>query len=411
MVPCFPCHGTAKPRTAKPTHHANQQATLFRPLRNWAGRVERQHHRSTRSSTNRARRLFRRGLDREVTMRAFQLTEPGTAKVHEVEDPEPKPGEVLVKVTGAGVCHSDLHILHAPESLFPTPMTIGHEVAGTIAAFGDGVSSWEEDTPVVVYLAWGCGRCRHCAVGAENYCEAFPRNTPPGPGLGVDGGMAEFISVPNRHVVPIGDLDPVDAAPLTDAGLTPYHAISLSRERISASSTVVAIGVGGLGHMALQILRATSAATVIAVDTDEGRLRQASELGAHHTLPSDDKTAEEIMRMTGGVGADVVFDFVGVEPTLAIAAASIGSNGQITAVGLGGGELPFRSEPIPLHLPWGTTISRPYGGTRRDLQEVVALAQRGDIAVHAERFGLDEATQALDKLERGEIAGRAVLVP
>jgi propanol-preferring alcohol dehydrogenase len=344
-------------------------------------------------------------------MRAYQLTEPGTAEIRRVDDPDPRPGEVLVKVTGAGVCHSDLHILHAPESLFPLPMTFGHEIAGTVAGVGDGIAGWDEGTPVLVYLAWGCGHCRHCAVGAENYCEAHPRNTPPGPGLGVYGGMAEFISVPKRHAVPMGDLDPVDAAPLTDAALTPYHAIALSRERIDPSATVVAIGVGGLGHMALQILRATSGATIVAVDTDEHRLAQAGELGAHHLLDSDANTAGEIMKITKGVGADVVFDFVGVEPTLAMAAASIGSNGQITAVGLGGGELAFRSEPIPLALPWGTTISRPYGGTRRDLSEVVALAQKGEIAVHVERFGLDDAADALDKLEQGRIEGRAVLVP
>ena len=114
-------------------------------------------------------------------MRAFQLTEPGTAEVRQVEDPGPRPGEVLVRVTGAGVCHSDLHILHAPESLFPTPMTLGHEVAGTVAACGDGVTGWNEGTPVLVYLSWGCGRCRNCTVGAENYCEAYravPRLAP-----------------------------------------------------------------------------------------------------------------------------------------------------------------------------------------------------------------------------------------
>jgi propanol-preferring alcohol dehydrogenase len=344
-------------------------------------------------------------------MRAFQLTDPGTAEVREVDDPEPRPGEVLVRVAGAGVCHSDLHILHAPESLFPTPITFGHEVAGTIAGVGDGVSGWDDGTPVLVYLAWGCGRCRKCAVGAENYCEMHPRATTPGPGLGANGGMADFVSVPNRHIVPLGDLDPVEAAPLTDAGLTPYHAIALSRDRIGPSSTVVVIGVGGLGHMALQILRATTGATIVATDTDEGRLAEATDLGAHRTLTSDAGTAEEVMRVTGGVGADVVFDFVGAQPTLATAAACIGNHGQITAVGLAGGEIPFRSEAIPTYLPWGTTISRPYGGTRRDLQEVVALAQKGDIEVHVQRFDLADAAQVLDKLEHGQVSGRAVLVP
>lgn len=344
-------------------------------------------------------------------MRAFQLTEPGQAEVRDVDDPEPRAGEVLVMVTGAGVCHSDLHILHATESLFPTPMTIGHEVAGTIAAIGNGVEGWEVGTPVLVYVSWGCGRCKHCAVGAENYCEMYPRGTTPGPGLGADGGMAEFVAVPNRHVVPLGDLDPVKAAPLTDAGLTPYHAISLSRSRLEATSTVVVIGLGGLGHMGLQILRATSGATIIALDSDERRLQQATELGADRTLVSDANSAAEIMRMTGGVGADVVFDFVGVTPTLTTALASIGNRAQITVVGLGAGEIPFRPEPMGTYIPWGTTITKPYGGTRRDLQEVVALAQKGLIEAHVERFELGEAMQTLDKLERGEIAGRAVLVP
>jgi propanol-preferring alcohol dehydrogenase len=185
-------------------------------------------------------------------MRAFQLTYPGHAEVREVDDPAPGTDDVLVEVDGAGVCHSDLHILHATESLFPTPMTMGHEVAGTVTrAAGDEVA-WDEGTPVLVYLAWGCGQCRQCTIGAENYCEMYPRGTVPGPGLGRDGGMADLVAVPSRLLVPLGDLDPVEAAPLTDAGLTSYHAISLSRERIAPSSTVVVIGLGGLGHVALK---------------------------------------------------------------------------------------------------------------------------------------------------------------
>ena len=184
-----------------------------------------------------------------------------------------------------------------------------------------------------------------------------------------------------------------------------------SRSRITSSSTVVVIGVGGLGHVGVQILRATSGATIVALDTDERRLEQAEDLGADRSLVSDPNSAEEIMRMTGGVGADLVLDFVGVTPTLATAAACIRSGGQITVVGLGGGELPFKSDPIPIQLPWGTMIARPYGGTRGDLQEVVALAQTGHVNVHVNRFELAETASALEQLERGEIPGRAVVVP
>ena len=344
-------------------------------------------------------------------MRAFQLTAPTKTAVNDVDKPEPQGGQVVLKVTGAGVCHSDLHILHATEALFPTPMTFGHEVAGTVDSVAPDVQGWEVGAPVLVYLSYGCGTCRACAAGAENYCEAFPRSTVPGPGLGADGGMAEYISVPARNLVALGDLDPVDAAPLTDAALTPYHAIDLSRERLTPSATVVALGIGGLGHMGLQILRETCGSTIVAVDTDPARLEQAEQLGAHHTLLSDERAADEILKLTGGIGADVVLDFVGVPPTMATAAACIRSHGQVTAVGRGGGEITFAAEAAPIHLPWGATLVKPYGGTRRDLQEVVALAQKGRIDVHVERFGLDDALDVLNKLDAGEIKGRAVLVP
>lgn len=163
--------------------------------------------------------------------------------------------------------------------------------------------------------------------------------------------------------------------------------------------------------MAVQILRSTTTATIVALDTDERRLEQARELGADETLMSDSQAAGSIMAMTGGVGADLVLDFVGVTPTLATAAAAIRSGGQITVVGLGGGELPFRSIPVPVELPWGTAIARPYGGSRRDLQEVVALALQGQVDVDVTRLDLDDAAKALDELEAGEILGRAVLVP
>lgn len=161
----------------------------------------------------------------------------------------------------------------------------------------------------------------------------------------------------------------------------------------------------------MPILRATSGVRIVAVDTDEQRLGRATELGADFTLMSDERAADEIMRITGGVGADAVFDFVGVTPTLTTALACIGNRGEITAVGLGAGEIAFRPEPVGTYVPWGTTIRKPYGGTRRDLQEVVNLAQRGMIDVHVDRFDLTDAAQALERLEQGEVSGRAVLVP
>ncbi|MFA5565628.1 MAG: alcohol dehydrogenase catalytic domain-containing protein [Acidimicrobiia bacterium] len=344
-------------------------------------------------------------------MRAFQLVAPGVTELREVDTPVPGAGQVLLKVTGAGVCHSDLHILHAPATVFPTPMTFGHEVSGTVALAGEGVVGWEEGTPALVYICWGCGRCSACLVGAENYCRAYPRSTVPGGGLGLDGGMADYVVVPARHLVPLGDLDPIAATPLTDAGLTPYHAIAQARSRLNPSSTAVVIGVGGLGHVGLQILKATTGATVIAVDTDEARLAQATELGADHVLLAETNTATDILALTNQVGADAIFDFVGLDSTLDIAGNAVRSAGQIMLVGLGGGTLPMSAIGMAAPVPWGVTVQKPYGGTRRDLAEVVALAAAGRIHVAATAFPLDDAAKVFAQLERGEILGRAVLVP
>src|SRR4051812_9097205 len=145
-------------------------------------------------------------------MRAFQLVEPGQAEIRDVQRPAPAAGEVLLRVAGAGVCHSDLHLVHAPKAPFAVPFTLGHELAGWVEELGAGVRGLREGEPVLAYLCWGCGRCRACVVGAENYCEAFPRGQVPGPGLGYAGAMAEFAVVPARHLVPLGDLDPVASA-------------------------------------------------------------------------------------------------------------------------------------------------------------------------------------------------------
>lgn len=322
-------------------------------------------------------------------VRALRLVAPQQATLEEVPDPEPGPGEVVLAVRAAGVCHSDLHML----------------------AVGQGVSGWEVGAGALVHLCWGCGSCRACVAGADNYCDSHPRSTVPGPGLGHPGGMAELIAVPARHLVPLGNLDPVQAAPLTDAGLTPYHAVAVSRSRISADSTVAVIGVGGLGHVAVQVLRATTGATVVAVDTDEARLRHAEQLGAHRALLSDENTAAALLGLTGGVGVDVVLDFVGGPPTVALAGDAIRSGGQVTLVGLAGGRLQHAAAPPPIGLPWGVSVVKPYGGTRRDLAEVLSLAAAGRIHVQVEPSPLTNALAVPHRLERGQVAGRAVLVP
>ncbi|MEA3054834.1 MAG: alcohol dehydrogenase, propanol-preferring, partial [Actinomycetota bacterium] len=289
-------------------------------------------------------------------MRALQLTKPSVLELVDVPDPVAGPDEVVVRVAGAGLCHSDLHVLHLPFEVFPLPLTLGHEVSGHVESVGANVTAWSGGEAVLVHLAWSCGVCRQCIAGRDNACAAFGRHgTPPAPGLGPAGGMADKIVVPARHLVDIAGLDPITSAPLADAGLTPYHAIAAELDRLVPGSTAVAIGVGGLGHMGVQLLEAMTAATVIAVDLDTAKLDVARRLGAEHALVSDSSTAGAVLDLTGGYGADVVLDFTGVDATIALAAATVAPTGAIRIVGLGGGALTYPAGGDPFALPWGVS--------------------------------------------------------
>lgn len=348
-------------------------------------------------------------------MRALQLTDWKTAPVlREVTEPDPGPGEVLIDVAAAGACHSDLHVMNDFEpGLLPyeLPFTLGHENAGHIAALGAGVDEGygiEVGAPVAVYGPWGCGRCVHCRTGMENYCLHAGEIGAAGGGLGRDGGMAERMLVPSpRLLVPLGDLDPITAAPLTDAGLTPYHAVKRSLPRLVPGSTAVVIGIGGLGHMAVQLLKVLSPARVVAVDLDESKLQLAEAVGADHTVLAGDAVAEEIRRISGGHGCALVVDCVGSQPTVELAAAVSRVMSDIAVVGIGGGTLGVSFFGVPYEASVATT----YWGGVVELAEVVSLAERGLLDVHVERYALDDALETYERLERGEIDGRAVLVP
>jgi propanol-preferring alcohol dehydrogenase len=344
-------------------------------------------------------------------MKAYQIVEPQhDAELREVDVPEPGPGQVLIRIAGAGACHSDLHVMEWPAEAMPgtLPFTLGHENAGRVAALGAGVDGFEIGEPVAVYGAWGCGRCRACRVSKENYCERQAELGSFGGGLGLNGGMAELMLVPSaRLLVPLEGLDPVDAAPLTDAGLTPYHAVKRSLHRLVPGSTVVVIGVGGLGHMAVQIIKAVSAARVIAVDLDEAKLRLAHDVGADQTVRSGPDSAAEIRELTHGLGAQLVLDFVGAEPTLTLAAQIARTDGEITIVGLAGGTLPVAFGRVPFECP----VSIPYWGSAIELMEVLALAREGKITPHVERFPLERAHEAYERMRAGTLEGRAVIVP
>jgi alcohol dehydrogenase, propanol-preferring len=331
-------------------------------------------------------------------------------QLREVEVPEPGPGEVLLKVGGAGACHSDLHLMEWPEGQmnFDLPFTLGHENAGWIEAVGAGVKDLEAGEPVAVYGAWGCGRCRACRRSAENYCERQAEIGVFGGGLGLDGGMAEYMLVPHtRLLLPLGDLDPRDAAPLSDAALTPYHAVKRSLDLLVPGSTAVVIGVGGLGHMAVQILRALSPARVVAVDTSAEKLRLARDVGAEEAVMAGEGAAEAINEATAGRGIELVIDMVGSDDTIALSAQIVRFESHLTVVGLAGGTFQFGFGALPFECQ----LTIPYWGSAVELMEVLDLARAGKIRAHVERFPLNRVEDAYEKMRGGTLDGRAVICP
>ena len=346
------------------------------------------------------------------TMKAVQLTRwESPPEVNDVPVPEPGPGEVLLQVAAAGLCHSDLHLMEWPDGLLPydLPFTLGHENAGYVAAVGSGVTGVAEGDAVIVYGPWGCGSCWRCAQGMENICERAEERRAHGGGLGRDGGLAEYLVVPSeRLLIPIEDLDPVAAAPLTDAGLTPYHVIKHSMPHLVPGSTAVVIGVGGLGHMAIQMLGALTAARVIAVDPRTEARSLAERAGADVVVPAGEDAAGSVRDETPRRGgASVVLDFVGSDETTSLAAAVAAVGSQIVLVGLAGGHYPMGFGTSPPEA----SVVIPNWGTRGELIEVVALARAGALEVSVERIGLEDVPATYERLARGEVTGRAVATP
>jgi propanol-preferring alcohol dehydrogenase len=260
---------------------------------------------------------------------------------------------------------------------------------------------------VAVYGLAGCGQCKPCAAGAENFC-VHGMEGPPGIGFGIDGGMAEYLLVSDpRRLVPLGDLNPVDAAPLTDAGLTPYRAVKRALPKLTPGSHAVVIGAGGLGHLAIQILGALSPAKVIAVDTREPALTLATEVGAVAAVLAGPDAAAAVIDATNGAKAEVVLDFVGAAATVALGAAVARAGADLIVVGAAAGDFAWNFYA----LPYEVNLTTSFWGTLPELHEVIALARRGLIKTHVQRFPLEEAMHAYELMEQGKLSGRAVMVP
>ncbi len=327
-------------------------------------------------------------------------------RLEELPMPEPTGSQVRIRVSGCGVCHTDVHLARTDRLRITRPVTLGHEVAGTIDAWGPDARAplhrahFDEGSPVVIFGGWGCGSCRECAAGEEQRCE---RGT--SPGFQLDGGYAEYMLVPHpRYLVRLGDLQADAAAPLADAGVTPFRAVQRATPWLAPGARVLLIGFGGLGQFALQYLRRMPELTVAVREISPGKLQLAATRGADLGLLDGD---ESLVTLGLGAAADVVFDFVGTDESLAYAARNVAPGGLISLVGEAGGVLPFGFDRVPVEASLTTTA----WGSLADLREVVRLARHGRLRWEVERMPLAEANAALDRLAAGDVEGRLVLVP
>ena len=332
-------------------------------------------------------------------------------RVERVPLPEPSGTEVRVRIAGAGVCHTDLHIVDGAQSRVELPVTLGHEAAGWIDAAGESAgaalraSGLAPGDPVVVSGGWGCGECRECRAGAEQRCPASRA-----PGFQVDGAYAEAMLVPHpRHLVPLARLDPVRAAPLADAGVTPYRAVRRAEPWLTPGARVLLIGLGALGQFAMQLLRAVPSGgddlRVVVRELDPRRLERATQLGADVALLDGDA---EMTLEALGAPADVVLDMVGADATLRLAGSVVAPDGLVLLVGESGGSLPFGFTAPPPVEAWLTTVA---WGSAGDLRDLVTLAEARRLEWRVETVPLAEAASAHVRLRAGDVDGRLVLVP
>lgn len=325
-----------------------------------------------------------------------------------VERPEPEPTSarsVVVKIGGAGVCATDLHAMEGlmePAGLRP-PIVLGHENAGWVHAVGDDVTAASVGDAVLVYPAYSCGLCVPCRRGLDMHCEQHQFT-----GLTQDGGFSEYVLVDERSLLPLPPgVEPADVAPHADAGITAYHAVKKMLPRLEPGSTVAMIGVGGVGHIALQLINLLGAAHVIAIDTDERRRKLARELGAGEVLGEEGNVVDGMRELTGGRGVDIVFDFVGTDDTHQGGLAMLARRGVYSVIGYGG----TISVPSVGMIATETAIAGNLVGSWIDLWELLQLHGRGEIILRTETHSLEDVNDVLERLRQGEVTGRAVLVP
>jgi NAD+-dependent secondary alcohol dehydrogenase Adh1 len=328
-------------------------------------------------------------------------------QIDDVPEPVAKgPFDVVVRIGGAGVCRTDLHIMEGQweAAMAPAlPYTIGHENAGWVQEVGSAVSNVAVGDTVILHPTPTCGLCRACRAGNDMHCanSTFP-------GLDSDGGMAEYLLTSARACVKLDpSTQPKDVAALADAGITAYHAVRKVVPLLYPGTTAVVIGAGGLGHIGIQCLAALTATNIIVVDRNPDALKLAATLGADDTVVADGKHVEAVKDLTNGTGADVVLDFVAEQGAENEGFAMTAPGGSYSVIGYGG-ELQVPTLDI---ISTERNIVGNIVGTYNDLSELMVLAQAGRVTLHTRTYPLDAAADAVADLDAGRVRGRAILVP
>jgi NAD+-dependent secondary alcohol dehydrogenase Adh1 len=325
------------------------------------------------------------------------------------EVPEPKiagPLDVIVKVGGAGVCRTDLHIIEGQWDAAmgtPLPYILGHENAGWVHEIGSAVTSVAVGDTVILHPTPTCGLCRACRAGQDMHCinSTFP-------GLSTDGGMAEYLLTSARACVKLDpSTRPEDVAALADAGITAYHAVRKALPLLYPGTTCVVIGAGGLGHIGIQCLAALTATKIIVVDRNPDALKLAEQLGAQHTVVADGSQVQSVLDLTDGAGAEVVLDFVAEQGAEQDGWAMTGRAGSYYVIGYGG----TVTVPTLDIISTERNIIGNIVGTYNELAELMVLAQTGKVTLHTRTYPLAQAAEAIADLDAGRVRGRAILVP
>ncbi|WP_349238367.1 NAD(P)-dependent alcohol dehydrogenase [Arthrobacter sp. Helios] len=342
------------------------------------------------------------------TMRAVQVVgyDQGL-KMAEVPMPEiTGPLDVIVRIGGAGVCRTDLHILEgqwAEKSQVKLPYTIGHENAGWVHAVGSAVTNVSVGDKVILHPLVTCGLCRACRSGDDVHCE-----TNKFPGIDTNGGYADYLLTSARSVVKIDDsLEPADVAALADAGLTAYHAAAKAARGLTPRDTCVVIGAGGLGHIGIQVLKALTPSRIVVVDRNPAALELATGIGADAGILADGTQVQQVLDLTGGNGAEAVIDFVGENGATSEGIAMTRQGGDYFVVGYGEN----------VNVPTIDLVSAEINiignlvGSYNDLQDLMALTARGAVTLHTQKYPLENFQQAISDLDAGKVRGRAILIP